>query len=67
MLNVDPASTPGEISDKFFKRRRILKWIAGQQREQFLRFGFEAAGRSFLASLSACLAENDSPSHHSSS
>jgi len=45
MLNVDaPGVGACQVAHQFFKRWRFAEWVSGQQVQQFLRLGLEAAG-----------------------
>ena len=64
MLNVDAARiSAGQIADEFFVRRRILKWIFGEEIEQPLRLRFEICGRDFSRILLRLFCEDDRPVH----
>ena len=45
VLNVDaPGVGACQVAHQFFKRWWFVKWVSGQQVQQFLRLGLEAAG-----------------------
>ena len=41
-----------------------MKWIGGENRKHFLRFGFEPAGGKLLGIFERMLCKNDLPTHH---
>ena len=67
VLNIDPARIcASQITNQFFKRRRILEWVLGKKRQQFQRLGFQTAGSKLLSILHCLLGINKLPTHHSS-
>ncbi len=65
VLNIDaPGVCASKITDQLFKRRWILEWVAGQNREQFLRLWLKAACSNPLCIRYCLLGINDCPTHH---
>ena len=65
MLDIDAARVgASKVADQLLKGRRVLQWVDGKNRKQFLRLGLEAAGRNFLCIFECLLGKNDVPTHH---
>ena len=65
MLNIDAARiSASKVSDQLLKRRRVLQWVDGKNRKQFLRLGFETACGNLLCIFECLLGKNDLPTHH---
>jgi len=64
VLEVDAARICArQVSHQFFIRRRILKWIFGEQVKQTLGLGFEIRGRDLPGVLLGLPRINDRPTH----
>ena len=64
VLNIDAARISArKVSHQFFVRRRVLKWIPGDDVEKTLGLGFEIRGRDLPGVLLSLLGINDRPTH----
>ena len=65
VLNIDATRVSArEVADQLFVRRRVLKWIAANDGEQFLCPRLEPAGGKFLCIFKCLLGKHDFPAHH---